>query len=143
MINVLIIEDDIVIREAIIDFLSQQPTIRIVGYFASIGEFKLGVPLQDEPHVVLLDIVLPEISGIDGIHHIRNEFPLAAIIMFSVMDDGHSIFQSLCEGAVGYISKDYTMEGLKTAIIDVFEGKGSMSPSIARKVAEYFHPKKS
>ena len=142
MINVLIIEDDAVIQSAVEEFLNQQSIMNVVGNFYSIEEFKLALPLGKNPHVVLLDIVLPGISGIQGLHHIRNVFPNAGVIMFSVMDDGHSIFQSLCEGAVGYLSKEFTLESLSSAIIDVFEGRGSMSPSIARKVAEHFHPKK-
>ena len=94
------------------------------------------------PDVVLLDIVLPGLSGIEGIRFIKNSYPTTLILMFSVMDDGFSIFRSLCEGAIGYITKEFTMESLRNALIDVYEGRGSMSPSIARKVAEYFHPKK-
>jgi|GEM_PF-2911451 len=55
--------------------------------------------------------------------------------------DAKSIFSSLCEGAVGYLTKDYELKDIKTALIDINEGRGNMSPSIARKVAEYFHPK--
>lgn len=143
MIEVLIIEDDAIISDSVKDYLSQQPNMKIFASFPSIEAFRSAQFTKvDSPDVVLLDIVLPGISGIDGIHFIKDRFPMTSIIMFSVMDDGFSIFRSLCEGAIGYLTKDFTLTSLKNALVDVFEGKGSMSPSIARKVAEYFHPKK-
>jgi len=143
-IKLLIIEDDRQIREAVTSHLLGQACIGTVTAFASIEAFREAAvrPLQ-HPDVVLLDIVLPGISGIEGIRTIKERHPSANIIMFSVMDDGFNLFRSLCEGAVGYITKDVPLEGVATAVRDVFEGKGIMSPSIARKVVAYFHPKKS
>lgn len=143
MIKVLIIEDEIVIKKNIVEFLSLQNNITVFGEFTSIEDFKEAeYERESSPDVVLLDIVLPGSSGIEGIRFIRARYPHTLILMFSVMDDGFNIFRSLCEGAVGYITKDFTMESIKNAVVDVYEGRGSMSPSIARKVAEYFHPKK-
>jgi DNA-binding NarL/FixJ family response regulator len=143
MIKVLIIEDDIIIRRNVVNFLSSQEYINVCGEFSSIEDFNASVHEKKiSPDVVLLDIVLPGLSGIEGIRFIKNSYPTTLILMFSVMDDGFSIFRSLCEGAIGYITKEFTMESLRNALIDVYEGRGSMSPSIARKVAEYFHPKK-
>jgi DNA-binding NarL/FixJ family response regulator len=143
-IKLLIIEDDRQIREAVTSHLLGQAGIGTVTALASIEAFREAAvrPLQ-HPDVVLLDIVLPGLSGIEGIRTIKERHPSANIIMFSVMDDGFNLFRSLCEGAVGYITQDVPLEGVATAVRDVFEGKGIMSPSIARKVAAYFHPKKS
>jgi DNA-binding NarL/FixJ family response regulator len=143
MIKVLIIEDDIIIRKNVVHFLSSQDYINVFGEFSSIENFNASVCEKEiSPDVVLLDIVLPGLSGIEGIRFIKDRYPKTLILMFSVMDDGFSIFRSLCEGAIGYITKEFTMESLRDALIDVYEGRGSMSPFIARKVAEYFHPKK-
>lgn len=145
MIRVVIIEDDIKIMESVNVFLqaSTDIDIKVVGMFESVEEFKESAASSSiVADVVLLDIVFPGISGIDAIRFIKDKWPQAGIIMFSIMDDGQSIFRSLCEGAVGYLTKEFTLEGLQAAIVDVHEGRGSMSPSIARKVAEYFHPKK-
>jgi len=143
MINVLIIEDDIVIKKIVVEFLSLQNDIQVFGELTSIEEFIQFEQKKDSsPDVVLLDIALPGISGIDGIRLIKARYPQTLILMFSVMDDGFSIFRSLCEGAIGYITKELTMGSLRNAVVDVYEGRGSMSPFIARKVAEYFHPKK-
>ena len=143
VINIVIIEDDKVICNSLNTLLNNQPEMMVVGSFGSIEDIhKVGKGEIIKPKVILLDIVLPGKSGIQGIKHIKELWPDAGIIMFSVMDDNESIFQSLCEGAVGYLTKDFSSESLLKAIADVADGKGIMSPSIARKVAEYFHPKR-
>ena len=143
MINIVIIEDDKVICNSLNTLLNIQPEMMVVGSFGSIEGIRT-IQKSDTitPNVILLDIILPGKSGILGIKHIKELWPDAVIIMFSVMDDNESIFQSLCEGAVGYLTKDFSTESLVKAIADVADGKGIMSPSIARKVAEYFHPKR-
>ena len=143
MINIVIIEDDKVICNSLNTLLNIQPEMMVVGSFGSIEGIRT-IQKSDTitPNVILLDIILPGKSGILGIKHIKELWPDAGIIMFSVMDDNESIFQSLCEGAVGYLTKDFSTESLVKAIADVADGKGIMSPSIARKVAEYFHPKR-
>lgn len=142
MITTALIEDDKLIGDVVDQFLQSQTDITVIGHYSSIEEFKtLDFKSITAPNIVLLDIVLPGISGIAGIKSIKEKWPETDIIMFSVMDDGESIFQSLCEGAVGYITKDLSMEDVKQALIDVSCGKGIMSPSIARKVAEHFHVK--
>lgn len=143
MIKIAIVEDDKVIGISIYTYLSSQPNMEVVSYTNSLEELKKQFSkVETHPDIVLLDIVLPGISGISGIKHIKEAWPEADIIMFSVMDDGESIFQSLCEGAVGYITKEFSMEEVKHAIEDVAAGKGIMSSSIARKVAEHFHVRK-
>ncbi len=143
VINIVIIEDDKVICNSVNTLLNNQPEMMVVGSFGSIEDIhKVGKGEIIKPKVILLDIVLPGKWGIQGIKHIKELWPDAGIIMFSVMDDNESIFQSLCEGAVGYLTKDFSSESLLKAIADVADGKGIMSPSIARKVAEYFHPKR-
>lgn len=142
MVKVVIVEDDKQIAKSLQGFLVLQKDISVSGVFHSIMEIQSAFSVfKEAPDVILLDIILPEISGIEGIHLLKEKWPSVSIIIFSVMDDGFNIFRSLCAGAVGYINKDFTMEALLTAILDVSEGKGIMSPSIARKVAEYFHPK--
>lgn len=143
MINVSIVEDDKVIGNAVNNFLAKKGDIKLSGIFNSIEhirqEFKKN-PFK--PNIILLDIVLPGVSGISGIKILKEIWPEVDIIMFSVMDDTESIFRSLCDGAVGYITKELSMEDIYLAIKDVSEGKGIMSPTIARKVAEHFHIKR-
>jgi DNA-binding NarL/FixJ family response regulator len=141
MVNICIVEDDKVISNAVNTFLSTKSDIKVLGHFYSIEEVKKEQKSNIKPDIILLDIVLPGLSGISGIKLLKELWEDVDIIMFSVMDDGESIFRSLCDGAVGYITKDFSLEEIYLAIKDVSEGKGIMSPSIARKVAEHFHIK--
>lgn len=145
MIKLAIIEDDKVIGNSLFQYLNQQAHIEVIHFFNSIEETENALKKNKTlatPDITLLDIVLPGMSGIMGIKLLKEFWPNTDIIMFSVMDDGENIFQSLCEGAVGYITKDLKMTDVLQAIEDVSSGKGIMSPSIARKVAESFHTKK-
>lgn len=143
IINVAIIEDDKFIGNAVVSFLSAQKNISVIGHHSSLEELQSSFhQYTSAPHVVILDIVLPGVTGISGIKTIKERWPDSDIIMFSVMDDGESIYQSLCEGAIGYITKELSMPEMLNAVEDVAAGKGIMSPSIARKVAEHFHVKK-
>jgi DNA-binding NarL/FixJ family response regulator len=143
MINICIVEDDIVIGNAVKKFLTSKSDVEVLGHYASIEDVKLQhKKISLKPDILLLDIVLPGLSGIAGIKLLKDIWPEVDIIMFSVMDDGESIFRSLCDGAVGYITKDLSMEDIYLAVKDVYDGKGIMSPSIARKVAEHFHVKR-
>lgn len=145
LIKIGIVEDDKVIGHSLQSFLNLQEHIEVIHYFNSIEEFENTIRKNkaiDPPDILLLDIVLPGVSGISGIKLLKKYWSGTDIIMFSVMDDGENIFQSLCEGAVGYITKDLKMTDVLQAIEDVASGKGIMSPSIARKVAESFHVKK-
>ncbi len=143
MINICIVEDDMIIGNAVKTFLSSKSDVNVLGYYGSIEEIRQQHKKSNlKPDILLLDIVLPGLSGIAGIKLLKELWPDVDIIMFSVMDDGESIFKSLCDGAVGYITKDFSMEDIYLAVRDVSEGKGIMSPSIARKVAEHFHIKR-
>lgn len=143
MINICIVEDDMEIGIAVKKFFNSKKDLTVLGHFGSIEEIQQQhKKISLKPDILLLDIVLPGLSGIAGIKRLKDIWPEVDIIMFSVMDDGESIFRSLCDGAVGYITKDFSMEDIYHAVKDVFDGKGIMSPSIARKVAEHFHIKR-
>jgi len=142
MISLLIIEDDATLREFYGNYFSATEGFELLGAFESAEAlFNNYKTISAHPNILLLDIVLSGKSGIDAIARIKELWPSINVVMLSVMEDAKSIFSSLCEGAVGYLTKDYELKDIKTALIDINEGRGNMSPSIARKVAEYFHPK--
>jgi DNA-binding NarL/FixJ family response regulator len=92
---------------------------------------------------MLSDIGLPGMNGIEGIKRIKDGHPEVDIIMLSVFNNSERIFKSICAGATGYALKDTPLPELKKAILDVRAGGSYMTPSIARKVMDYFLPKKS
>lgn len=140
MINVAIIEDDEEIREGIQKYLNRQP-----GFSCRIAEESVEAFLAQEeevlwPEVMLMDIGLPGMSGIDGIKLIKQQNPEIDIVMLTVYHDSHKIFEALRAGASGYLLKNTPLTEIKEAIEQLNAGGAPMSPQIARKVIEHFNP---
>ncbi len=141
-IKLAIIEDGEHVRDSIREFFSMQENIVLVLIAESMEDFleAAGEQRMEAPDVVLSDINLPGMSGIEGIRYIKELFPSADIIMLTVFNDSTRIFQSLCAGATGYALKNTSMPELLRAILEIKAGGSYMSPSIARKVVEHFAP---
>lgn len=139
--NLSIIEDIEDIREFYMAYFRQQPEFDAVYGFDSMEAFFESFDQElPMPDIVLSDINLPGMSGIDGIKEIKRKFPDIDIIMLTVLNNSEKIFKSICAGATGYAMKDTELPELKRAILEVNSGGSFMSPSIARKVLEYFAP---
>lgn len=142
-IKLAIIEDNPVIAESVEAFMREHPAIELVCNVRSVEAFleKTGTTITPSINVMLLDIGLPGMNGIQGIYHIRQRFPEADIIMLTTFEEEDKIFDALCAGACSYISKRTPLIQIRDAVITVFRGGSYMSPSIARKIAERFMPK--
>jgi DNA-binding NarL/FixJ family response regulator len=137
-----IIEDIDDIRNTLADYFSQQPEVEAVLAVDSMEAFFDALHGGKDADVILSDIGLPGMNGIDGIKKIKEGYPATDIIMLSVFNNSDKIFKSICAGATGYALKDTPLPELKKAIMDVRAGGSYMTPSIARKVMEHFMPKK-
>jgi DNA-binding NarL/FixJ family response regulator len=140
MISVAIIEDDYEVREAICSFLNSQADILCELAEESVENFLRRLFAENIPEVILMDIGLPGMSGISGIKLIKEKHPNIDIVMLTVHNDPHKIFQSLCAGASGYLLKTTPFKEIKKSIEELHAGGAPMSPQIARRVIEYFHP---
>jgi two-component system, NarL family, nitrate/nitrite response regulator NarL len=94
------------------------------------------------PDVVLMDINMPGVNGIEGLKIIRNAFPHIKVLMQTVFEDNDKIFECIRSGASGYILKKDPPQRILQAIQEVYEGGAVMNPAIALKVLGYFHPQK-
>lgn len=142
MISILLIEDDFNIQEALRQYIGSQDDFELVGVFSNAESFQISTWTKS-PDVVLLDINLPGISGIDMIPELKNRFPNTAILMLSVNYDNESVFKSLQAGADGYLSKETPLTKIKDAIIDINSGGSPITPAIARKVFDFFNAKQN
>jgi len=140
MISIGIVEDDSDVREGICAYLNAQPDICCILDSDSVEGFLHHLAKDYIPDVILMDIGLPGMSGISGIKLIKEKYPDVDIIMLTVHNDPHRIFQSLCAGASGYLLKTTPFAGIKKALEELHAGGAPMSPQIARKVIDYFHP---
>ena len=136
--RVAIVEDDRGLREQLVQILNSARDVRCLGAYAS-GEEALEQIPQRPPDIVLMDIKLPGMSGIDCVAQLKKALPALQIIMLTVYEDSERIFRALKAGADGYLVKSSPPETLLDAIEDVHRGGSPMSSHIARKVVRHFH----
>jgi DNA-binding NarL/FixJ family response regulator len=140
--TIAIIEDVEDIRNNLKDFFGNRPEIAAVHSFECMEDFFKKEHINTVPQIVLCDIGLPGMSGIEGIKIIKNIFPDTDVIMLTVFSDSEKIFQSLCAGATGYVLKGTPMQEILKAVLEIQAGGSYMTSSIARKVINYFVPQK-
>jgi DNA-binding NarL/FixJ family response regulator len=139
-IYIAIIEDDQEIRTGLAKYFLSQLEFERVLAVASVEAFFESPVDFSKINVVLTDIGLPGKSGIEGIKMIKEKNPQTDVIMITVFKDSDKIFKSLCSGATGYILKGTSFEEIKESILTILKGGSYMSPTIARKIVEYFNP---
>lgn len=138
MIEIGIVEDNIKIRNLIQKFLDMQEKMSCKIAVDSVEEMLEHLKDNESPDVLLMDIQLPGMSGIEGISIIKKKYPDIEIIMLTIYHDSHKIFNSLVAGASGYLLKHTSLPEIKESIENLVEGGAPMSPQIARKVIEHF-----
>jgi DNA-binding NarL/FixJ family response regulator len=136
--RVAIVEDDSGLRGQLERILKSAPGVCCVGTFGS-AEKALEGMVAVQPDVILMDINLPGMSGIECVAQLRKDLTAAHVIMLTVYEDSDRIFQALQAGADGYLVKSSPTDVLLRAIEDVHQGGAPMSSHIARKVVRQFH----
>ena len=136
-IKVAIIEDERDIREGLGMLISYTDGFECVGKYGSMEEALTSIRHRT-PDVVLSDIGLPGMNGIEGVRILKETYPSLTILMLSVYDDNERIFDALCAGAVGYLLKKTPPAKLIDSLKDAMNGGSPMSPEIARKVVALF-----
>jgi len=137
MITVSIVDDEKRLCESIATFLDGSPGFRCLSIYGS-GEAALKHLPTDKPDVVLMDINMAGLNGIECVRRLKAVAPQLQIVMLTVYDDDEQIFKALAAGATGYLLKRHEPEELLQAIRDVQAGGSPMSNSIARKVVASF-----
>lgn len=137
-IKVSIVEDDAWIRENLATQIAQANGFVCAGSYASAEEALQQLPAQP-PDVILLDINLPGMNGIECARKLKSLLPTAQILMLTVYEDSDRIFKSLLAGASGYLLKRTPQAEILQAIADVHRGNSPMNGHIARKVVQYFN----
>lgn len=134
-IRVLIADDHAIVRNGLILMLRYSSDLELAGE-AKTGREAIELYRQHRPDVVLMDLRMPEMGGVEAITTIREEFPDARIIVLSTYDYDEDIYQGLKAGARGYLLKDASMEVLQEAIRKVHAKQKYIPPDVAAKLAE-------
>jgi DNA-binding NarL/FixJ family response regulator len=140
-VKVFIYDDNESRRDSLKALIELSPEIEFLGAAADCS----GVLDDIEtylPDVVLMDINMPNVDGMEGLRRIKQHFPQVKVLMQTVFDDNEKVFNSIRNGASGYILKKDPPQRILQAILEVNEGGAVMNPGIAQKVLEFFHPKK-
>lgn len=135
--RVAIVEDDRTTRDALATLIGGTVGYACVATYVSVEE-ALAWPDGPEPDVMLLDIDLPGISGSHGVRLFRERYPSMEVLMLTVYADEAKVFESICNGAVGYLLKKTRAPKLLEAIREAASGGAPMSPEVARKVVTLF-----
>jgi DNA-binding NarL/FixJ family response regulator len=139
---VAIIEDQTRTREGLRTLIASSEGFECIGAWGSMEE-ALAADWKVQANVVLLDLGLPGMSGIDGITVLRKRLPAAALVVLTVYEDNDRVFRALCAGATGYLLKNTAPAKLMESLREANRGGAPMSPEIARLVIEVFrrvHP---
>jgi DNA-binding NarL/FixJ family response regulator len=137
MISISIVDDEKKLCQSIAAFLNSSPGFRCVSVYGSAEAALQHLP-KDEPDVVLMDINMAGMNGIECVRHLKVAMPRLQIMMLTVYEDTEQIYKALAAGATGYLLKRLEPDELLQAIRDVQAGGSPMSNSIARKVVASF-----
>lgn len=133
--TVSIVEDNDKLRETLARALNRAEGFRCPSHYANAEDALKGLP-KDPPNVVLMDINLPGMNGVDCVRHLKHLLPETQIVMLTVYEDTDNIFNALKAGATGYMLKRTTQAELLEAIREVHRGGSPMTTHIARKVVQ-------
>jgi len=136
-IRIAIFEDNNDLRDSLAMIIESVPEFHLAGSFSNAARLILKIE-QSKPDVVLMDINMPGLSGIEAVAQIHQQYPSIKIMMQTIFEEDDKVFASLCAGASGYILKNTPPERVLQAIREVAEGGAFFTPSIARKVLSNF-----
>ena len=131
--RIAIFDDNRNIRESIKMLLDTEPDFQVVGSYSHVLDCVQDVK-ESRPDIILMDIEMPGMTGIEAVKSIKKDFPQVQILMQTVFEDDDRVFDSICAGASGYILKNHLNTKLVDAIKELQFGGSPMSPSVARKV---------
>lgn len=134
-IRVLIVDDHTVVRDGLNALLSAEPGMKVIG-MAGDGQEAVKLAKELQPDVILLDLVMPRMDGVQATLEIKKIYPSARILVLTSFSENHQVFSAIKAGAMGYLLKDTSSEELIQAIRDTYFNKPALGPDIARKLME-------
>ena len=136
-VRILVVDDHTLFRAGLIALLDTAPQVQVVGE-AGTGAEAVTLALELRPDVILMDIMMPEMNGIQATRRVLGELPGTGIIMLTMLEDDDSLFAAMCAGARGYILKGAGKEEVLTTIQAVAEGRALFGPAIALRLTKFF-----
>lgn len=132
-IRVLLADDHVLVRQGIRQFLEDEADIEVIAE-ANDGAEAIRMVQEQQPDIAVLDIRMPEVTGVEATRRIKDRFPNVRVLILTAYDDDPYVFALLQAGADGYVLKTASAEELVRAVRTVYEGQSALSPEIASKV---------
>ena len=133
-----IVEDHAAFRRTLVRVLNAETDLQCSRDFDSCEKLLAALAKPDVPDLILLDVGLPGMSGLEGIRLIKERAPKALVVILTVFEDDDKVFQAICAGAAGYLLKTSSGADITQAVRDALAGGSPMNPRIARRVLEMF-----
>jgi DNA-binding NarL/FixJ family response regulator len=133
-----IVEDHAAFRRTLVRVWKSEPDLQCPRDFDSCEKALAALTRDDAPDLILLDVGLPGMSGLDGIRLFKERAPKSLIVILTVFEDDDKVFQAICAGAAGYLLKTSSVADITQAVRDALAGGSPMNPRIARRVLEMF-----
>jgi DNA-binding NarL/FixJ family response regulator len=133
-----IVEDHAAFRRTLVRVLNAETGLHCTRDFDSCEKLLVALAQDDAPHLILLDVGLPGMSGLDGIRLIKERAPKTLMVILTVFEDDDKVFKAICAGASGYLLKTSSVAEITQAVRDALAGGSPMTPRIARRVLEMF-----
>jgi DNA-binding NarL/FixJ family response regulator len=138
--TLLIYEDNDQLRESVSNLVEMNDQLELLQAFPHVNEVEAQVVVY-QPDLIIMDIEMPGLSGIDATRLLRKKYPDIGILILTVFDDSENILNAIKAGASGYLLKKHIVSRLHVAIEDILDGGAPMSPAVARLVLESMHKK--
>lgn len=133
-----IVEDHAAFRRTLVRVLNTEPDLQCPCDFDSCEKALAALTREAAPDLILLDVGLPGMSGLDGIRLFKERAPKSLIVILTVFEDDDKVFQAICAGAAGYLLKTSSVADITQAVRDALAGGSPMNPRIARRVLDMF-----
>ncbi len=133
-----IVEDHASFRRTLVRLLSTETDLQCTCDFDSCEKLLASLSASNAPDLILLDVGLPGMSGLDGIRLIKERVPQTLVVILTVFEDDDKVFQAICAGAAGYLLKTSSGADITQAVRDALAGGSPMNPRIARRVLDMF-----
>ncbi|MFM2393022.1 MAG: hypothetical protein RLZZ546_1004 [Bacteroidota bacterium] len=140
MTKILIYEDNNDLRKSLVKLLQMEESFEVVGHFENCVNIKSDIE-KLHPSVIIMDIDMPYMTGVEGVVIAKQHFPEIEIIMHTIFEDNDHVFEAISSGANGYLLKNESNEKVISSIKDLLRGGAPMSSSIARKLLKHHQHK--
>ncbi len=137
MIRIVVVDDHTLFREGLIALIDAAPDMQVVGE-AGTGADAVALTLEQGPDVILMDIMMPGLNGIQATRRVLEARPQTGVVMLTMLEDNDSLFAAMCAGARGYILKGADRNEVLTTVRDVAEGRATFGPAIAARLTGFF-----